>query len=316
MFWERYGLAGALRRPQTWLFAAVALAPYALYDAYVSRIAEWHWASGITRLHVVPALRDAFGSFAGLRHKLRLTRDALGMLGATMLGWSGFVTALAAIFVPLRPRSRWLLFAWLGAALVYTFVVVTVERVDYYLYLFLPLAALWSGGLAAKLLELLPAKPFARRGAVALGALFVFSAIVAGRAAVAGYYVYDKSVYRAATALDQTLAPNVLIVMGHYDPSVLYYINRKGWEEDPSLWTPFDEESAIGKGARYFVAVEKNRLAHNAELAAWLQRFPVTNADAKWPVYETDYAKELPGAEARWQAFRRHEKASAGAGVR
>jgi len=90
---------------------------------------------------------------------------------------------------------------------------------------------------------------------------------------------------------------------------VLYYINRKGWEEDPLLWTPFDEQSAIRKGARYFVSIEDNRLKRNVELYAWLQRFPVISRTAKWPVYQTDYAKLLPGAEARWQEFRRREKA-------
>jgi hypothetical protein len=309
MLFERFGLSGTVRRPQSWLFVLVALTPYLAYDAYAARIAEWHWASGITRLHVLPALRDAFGSFAAFRHKVRLLRDALGMLGASMLGWTGLVTFVAAIFVPLAPRSRTLLPAWLGGALAYTFVVVTVERVDYYLYLFLPLAALWSGGLAARLLGMLPATPFARRTALALAALFVIAAVVANRAAVAGYYAYDRSVYRAAKALDESLAPDTLIVMGHYDPSVLYYINRKGWEEDAALWTPLDEESAIAKGARYFVAVEKNRLEHNADLYAWLQRFPLSNPDAKWPVYQTDYAKQLPGAEARWREFRRREKA-------
>jgi hypothetical protein len=307
---ERFGLAGTLRRPQAWLFALIALAPYALYDAYVSRIAEWHWASGITRLHVLPALRDAFTSFAAFRHKVRLLRDVLGMLGATMLGWTGFVTFVAAIFVPVAARSRTLLFGWLGGALAYAFVVVTVERVDYYLYLFLPLAALWSGALAARLFGMLPATAFARRGAIALAALFIIAATIANTAAVSAYYRYDRSVYRAAKALDEALPPGALIVMGHYDPSVLYYINRKGWEEDAALWTPFDEESAIAKGARSFVAVEKNRLERNVELYAWMQRFPVTNPAAKWPVYETDVAKELPGAEARWQEFRRREKAS------
>jgi hypothetical protein len=97
--------------------------------------------------------------------------------------------------------------------------------------------------------------------------------------------------------------------MGHYDPSILYYIDRKGWEEDPYIWTPFDEESAIGKGARYFIAIENRRLKRNVELSAWLERFPVANPNAKWPVYETDYAKELPGAEARWQEFRLREGA-------
>ena len=96
--------------------------------------------------------------------------------------------------------------------------------------------------------------------------------------------------------------------MGHYDPSVLYYIHRKGWEEDPYLWTPLDEESAIAKGARSFIAVEPKRLARNKELSNWLLRFPLENSEGAWPVYETDPAKILPGAEARWQAFRRAEK--------
>ncbi len=78
----------------------------------------------------------------------------------------------------------------------------------------------------------------------------------------------NRDVYQAAKALDATLDPGALIVMGHYDPSVLYYINRKGWEEDPYLWTPFDEQSAIRKGARYFVAVETNRFKRNVELYA------------------------------------------------
>ncbi len=97
--------------------------------------------------------------------------------------------------------------------------------------------------------------------------------------------------------------------MAHYDPSILYYMQHKGWEEDPLLWTPFDQQSAIRKGARYFIAVEQNRFAKNAELYAWMQRFPLLPNSGIWPVYETDYANVLPGAEARWKEFRRREKA-------
>jgi hypothetical protein len=115
-----------------------------------------------------------------------------------------------------------------------------------------------------------------------------------------------------AKQLDATLAPGALIVMGHYDPSILYTIGRKGWEEDPHLWTPFNEQSAIRKGARYYVSVEHARLKQtNLELYCWLSRFPVLDPAAKWPVYETDLAKTLPGAEDRWRAFRRSEMAGA-----
>ena len=229
------------------------------------------------------------------------------MLVRTMLGPFGFAFLVAGFALPFRQRERALLYAWLGAALVYIYIVVTVERVDYYMYLILPLAALVGGNLVQRFW--LAAR--ANKGwqvAVAAAALLYVAMVSIDRRLIAPYYAYSKTNYALARALDATLAPNALIVMGHYDPSILYYINRKGWEEDPYLWTPFDEQSAIRKGARYFVAVEHQRLEHNVELYAWLARFPVDETK-RWPVYETDYAKMLPGAEARWQAFRRAEKA-------
>ncbi len=309
------GLAGTLRAPQTYAFFALALAPYAAYDAYVRSIAEWHWASGIAQLHVLPALRQAFASPVNLHAKLILFEQALGMLNGTLLGTVGVALFCLAIVVtvtarPGRRAARALLFAWLGAALAYAFVVVTVERVDYYLYPFLPLAALWTGGAYALAADL----PFlreaaARRTALATSAAIVILGSASGYAAVAPYYRYNKNVYRQAKALDAALLPKALVVMGHYDPSVLYYIDRKGWQEDPYLWTPFNEQSAIRKGARYFIAVEPARLGRNVELAAWLERFPLLAADAAWPIYETDPGKILPDAEQRWRAFRNAEKA-------
>lgn len=299
----------ALREPAAYAFFALAIAPYAAYDSYVRGIAEWHWASGITRLHVVPALHAAFTSSHALAHTFSLLGTALGMLRATMLGDVAFGVAVVALVV-VRPADavrRALLWGWLGAALAYAFVVVTVERVDYYLYPFLPLAALYTGGLAA-FLESSVRRPAARSVMLAGGVLLAAFAAARGSVTATPYYRYSKSVYRTAKALDATLAPGTLVVMGHYDPSILYYIGRKGWEEDPYLWTPFDEQSAIRKGARYFIAVEPGRLARNVELYAWLQRFPLLHAGAQWPVYVTDPRHELPGAEARWRRFRELEK--------
>jgi hypothetical protein len=308
----RLGLRRALTRLQTYAFLAIALLPLLAYDRYESSIAEWHWASGITRLHVIPSLVAAFHSWPAMHVKLRIFRQNFRMLPGTLLGpWCTAlfgVSILASVVRPLGVRSRTLLFTWLAACLVYAFVVMTYERVDYYAYVVLPLAALWSGALVGYLASLVPAgakwKPAL---AVAAAAAVVGLAVVNGKC-VRAYYHYDKANYRMAKALDTELAPGALIVMGHYDPSFLYYINRKGWEEDPVLWTPFDEQSAIRKGARYFIAVENHRLRHNLELAEWLQRFPVLNPGGKWPVYETDDTKLLPGAQARWQAFRTREK--------
>ncbi len=298
-----------LRDPATYAFFLLAVAPYIAYDWYVRGIAEWHWASGITSLHVVPALRVALRSPHALAHKLSLLGTALGMLRATMLGQLGFGLAVVAL-VAVRPPDavrRALLWGWLLAALVYAFVVVTVERVDYYLYPFLPLAALYTGGLGA-FVERSVRMPAMRAATFGAALAIAGFAVVRGVATAAPYYHYSKTVYRSAKTLDATLAPAALVVMGHYDPSVLYYIGRKGWEEDPYLWTPFDEQSAIRKGARYFIAIEPRRLARNVELFAWLQRFPLLHADARWPVYVTDPRRELPGAEARWRRFRELEK--------
>jgi 4-amino-4-deoxy-L-arabinose transferase-like glycosyltransferase len=310
MLLARRGLAGTLRAPDTYAFFALAIVPYAAYDRYVGSIAEWHWSSGILRLHVLPSLAHAFGSFGAFGAKAIAFKRALGMLATTMLGPLGFgaffVAAVATPILRIPARAPAALFAWLAAGLAYAYVVVTVERVDYYLYPLLPLAALWTGGLAEGVRRLLPAGA-ARRFGLAAAALFAIAALLDGRRQVAPYYRYNKQVYRNAKVLSVTL-PRGLVVMGHYDPSVLYYIDRKGWEEDPYLWTAFDEESAIRKGARAFIAIEANRLARNVELSAWLLRFPVQNAAAAWPVYQTDEAKIVPGAEERWRQFRLKEK--------
>jgi hypothetical protein len=309
LMFARRGLVKTLLHPQYYAYFAIALLPYAGYDAYLRSIAEWHWASGIVAKHVLPSLSDSVSSVANFRHKLAAFRDALALLWSTMLGPFACALFAIAIAVPVRPAARPLVFAWLGALLAYAYVVVTVERVDYYLYPVLPLAALWSAGSLDRALSFVPA--WRERRMAALPALLALCslAIFFTPSPVRAYYRYNKDVFRAARALDAGLKPGTLVVMGHYDPSVLYYIDRKGWEEDPYLWTPFDEQSAIRKGARYFIAIERRRLERNVELYAWLQRFPVIDPDAKWPVYQTDYAKMLPGAEARWRAFRRREKA-------
>ncbi|HEV3156612.1 MAG TPA: glycosyltransferase family 39 protein [Candidatus Baltobacteraceae bacterium] len=299
MMIARFGIKDTLRRPQAWIFLIASIAPYELYDAYLRSIAEWHWTSGITSRHVLPSLAATFTSTQALVAKWQAFLASLGMLRVTMLGEGAFWLSILSIFIPMPANARLLLFGWLGAGIAYVFVVMTVEPVDYYAYLFLPLAALWIGGAVAILSPRLPAVTWLR-STVSLAALIAALAILqSNRAAVASYYFWNPGTWSAARALDKTLAPKTLIVMGHLDPSVLYYINRKGWEEDPRLWRSVDEESAIHKGARYYVAIEPNRLARNPDLSEYLARFPVDNT-GRWPVYNTDPAKLIPTADARW----------------
>ncbi len=307
-----FGLRGTLMRPAVWALFAVAFVPLAVYDHIVASHAEWHWASGISKLHVIPSLRGALTSPHLFLAKAIAFAHALRMLASTMMGPVGLLLAIAGFAVPLRARSDALLWGWLGGGLLYAYVIVTVERVDYYLYLLLPLGALAAGRLAAYVNERWGAEPQRRTTLAALGALVLVIAAFTGYREIRPYYAWSHANYARAKMLDATLAPGTLIVMGHYDPSILYTIGRKGWEEDPHVWTPFDEQSAIRKGARYFIAVEKNRLKQtNLELYCWLSRFPVMDAAAAWPVYVTDPARVPPDAEAHWRSFRMHEMAGA-----
>ena len=308
----RFGLRGALGRPLLWALAATAFVPLALYDHVVSSHAEWHWASGITKLHVIPSMQAALTSPAAFGAKAVALAHAMKMLATTMLGPVAFALALVALFVPLHSRSNAVIWGWLGGGLLYAYVVVTVERVDYYLYLLLPLAALLIGRLGAWAFEQWGAVRERRVTLAAIAAVVWIVAGVAGYREIAPYYRWSRTNYVRAKTLDATLAPGTLVVMGHYDPSILYTIGRKGWEEDPKLWTPFNEQSAIRKGARYYISIEHARLKQtNLELYCWLSRFPVLDPAAAWPVYETDPAKVLPGAEERWRAFRSREMSGA-----
>ncbi|MBV9332399.1 MAG: hypothetical protein JO146_00175, partial [Candidatus Eremiobacteraeota bacterium] len=154
--------------------------------------------------------------------------------------------------------------------------------------------------------------PPARVALLAVMPVVALAALVASRAPVAPYYEYNRDAYRNAVAIDVALPRDAIIVMGHYGPDVQYYINRFGWQEDPLLWTPFDEESAIRKGARYFISVEENRVQSNAELCAWLQRFPLLQYGGAWPIYITDPSLVSPRAERFWREFRAAERAGSG----
>ncbi len=140
------------RRPMSPLpLALLFLLPLlllALYDRRVASYAEWHWASGITRLHVMPALRASLASGAGFVTKLTSFRIVLGMLRERMLGSISCALAVLSFIALFRipARSKALLWGWLLGGLLYVFIVVTVERVDYYMLPLLPLCALAIGG--------------------------------------------------------------------------------------------------------------------------------------------------------------------------
>ena len=291
----------------------IPLLIFSLYDKAMAAHAEWHWTSGIFALHVLPALQASLQSSDAFFLKFERFHVMLGELARTMIGPG--ITALAILGFLLPPavmRSRSLLWTWLAAGLAYVYIIVTVERVDYYMFLLLPLAALTAAGFVTRLIGAITHSAIDGKFkylAGAMGLLALAAIAYQNIQIVKPYYAYSKTVYRNATTLNKTLASNVLVVVGHFDPSVLYYIGRYGWEEDPYVWILRDERSAIRKGARYFIVIEKKRFYRNLELCAWMQRFPVLNPQAQWLVYITDLKRIKPGTQKAWLAFRKAEHA-------
>ncbi|HEY5094930.1 MAG TPA: glycosyltransferase family 39 protein [Candidatus Eremiobacteraceae bacterium] len=285
----RRGVKGALEDWAPYAFVVLAGLPALFYFERLNAIAEWHWASGITTLHVMPALRAAFSSPARFGDAVFGALALMRMLSTTILGPALFAATLGAWFaLPRDAESHirgWFFGAWLLALAAYAFAVVNVERVDYYLLPALPLAALLAGGALDNLATRIGLAP-ASRWSIGGGIVALFVIAYANMLEVHAYYTWSRPVYAAAGELDRTLDQNVLVVMGHYDPSVLYTIGRKGWEEDPLIWNVHDMRSAMRKGAAYFIGVEIPRLKANRPLYAYLQHFARVPVSSGWQVYD------------------------------
>jgi hypothetical protein len=285
----RRGLRGTFADWSLYAFAFLTLAPAFFYFRHLQGIAEWHWATGITSLHVVPALQAALTNPSRFGTALFGALALLRMLSTTILGPALFTVMVGAWFaLPHDDRSKlraWFLGSWLAALALYAFAVVNVERVDYYLLPAIPLAALLAGGALDNLATRIGLAS-ASALSIAGGSAALFVIVYANMLEVHPYYTWSRPVYAAAGELDRRLDPGTLVIMGHYDPSVLYTIGRKGWEEDALLWTVRDTQSAINKGAAYFIGVEVPRLKANRPLYRYLQQFTRVPVSSGWQVYD------------------------------
>ena len=144
------------------------------------------------------------------------------------------------------------------------------RKLHYYQLPFVPVAALF----AAAGLERL-AQRWGRWTAVAGLALVA----VYGVWAVQDYYrppnnvyVYYQACWQAGRALDSRLPEDALVVVGDLDensgapnraqnPSLLYYMGRKGWQITPQEFEIGRLDSLAGLGATHFVAAGRFAMA-------------------------------------------------------
>ena len=288
-----------------------------LYDRDVAAHAEWHWASGITWLHVLPALTAAFSSGGAFLAKCTQFRIVLGMFRETMLGTIAFwctilafvvsaVTALArgrGCYGAGSPADSSTFSSWSRSNAWIT----TCSRYCR--------SARWSSADSRaayiRFVRRVDAAPTARNALLSLVPVLALALFLAARAPVEAYYGYNVEAYRAALLLDGSIPSDALLVIGHYGPDLQYYMNRFGWEEIPYSGCCSTKRAQLRKGARYFVAVERTRLNHNLELCAYLQRFNALRWSGPWTVYVTD-PKNVPARMNFWRAFRTAERTGHG----
>ena len=89
MLWERMRSGRTMRPTAIMVLLIVPLIVLYLYDVRVSEHAEWHWASGITTLHVVPALKAALTTPSGFVLKFAQFREVLGLCARRCSGRLG-----------------------------------------------------------------------------------------------------------------------------------------------------------------------------------------------------------------------------------
>ena len=150
--WQRLREGIHTRPTAIVVLAIVPLIVLWLYDRRIASYAEWHWASGITSGHA--SFRRCARHFrappASPRNCRRSARRSRSFASACSAPSRSSETLAAFVALPWIPaRSRALLWAWLASASV-GFIVVTVERVDYYTLPLVPLCALVLGGAAAR----------------------------------------------------------------------------------------------------------------------------------------------------------------------
>ncbi len=308
---------GFLRRPLMWLYLLLALVPaIAWYSHGLSLFQE----SGLT-----------FGIFGNTgydkwSHGLLLTSTFWSSLMSrfflVVLTPVGGVLTIAGI-AGLWPRDeqgrqRWYLYAWLGGLLAYLLLVPEGNRkLHYYQLPFVPLAALFAAAPLAALLGepvmggWVGARWTKTHGSGRWWVAAAFAGVLAASAhEVSDYhrpptYGFYQACLAAGQALEQKLPTEALILVGDLDdnaatpfraqcPTLLYYMNRKGWQITPAEFSSARLDSFTALGAEFFV-VPGGFVVDKPELWANLLTRGVATA-ASFPESWYDDATFLMGA--------------------
>ena len=259
---RRFGFC-AFRNPKLWLFAAIALAPAAI----------WYWHAYQISLAYYP--HHFFGA-GGVKMMspgwyLKIAREIPTTELTPLLVIAGIVGLVAS-----KTKSRAQPFIWWMIVMILFIIVVGYgNRHPWYRLPLVPITAVFGGVACAFIAGKIAARPAKLTASILLVAVFGFSAIAY---APKFYRPIAAPMRQAGLKLKEiTPAGSLIAAADNGDPSVFYYAERKGWHflekdgiyyGDPDGSEPaiVDLEQLRAKGATY--------LAFTSNTAWWLDLYP------------------------------------------
>lgn len=199
-----------------------------------------NFVGNITRRHIVPQLLSAFYTPQAAEYFSKF----LPGFALTPVGLILFVLG----FVPIGPFAKGMekirpFYAWLAAILIYMLTLVAIIRIDYYLIPLMPIAAFFIARVLAVLAR--------HRAGWIVAAVLVLTLGWQSYLAVSPLYRQDKTMYRYGVELREALRPGEPVILGSFNPVILYYSGHRGWRVGEISLEGF--EFLKSEGARYFI---------------------------------------------------------------
>lgn len=252
LVWRKWGLAFVKQKP-LYLFAVIALLPFALWRLWVSQYPEG-----------IPSYPWLFNLY-GIRFRPAFFRWIFAeRIGKLILGYWGLPLLIFGLILKPRKKEGWFFYWWLVAFLAYVTIFASGNVThDYYQIPFIPLAAIF---LAKGTYWLLTAakQNFSRLMVYLLLAICILFMVGFSWYEVRSFYPIQGGVDLAGLAVDELTPKDALVLTGDSnDATLLYNTNRHGWTGGYASYFPNTTESldkARELGAEFYVTTKVKEL--------------------------------------------------------
>jgi 4-amino-4-deoxy-L-arabinose transferase-like glycosyltransferase len=253
--WRTWG-RGLVRRPALWAFAALVLAPVALWYAHAHAL----YRHGGVTFGIWEYGSDKWGNWRLVGSGEFWNGVFLRSLAERHLTWAGVPLAVIGLFLPRTGRRAGIVDAWLLALAVYVIVVARGNYVhEYYQLPFLPPLSIAMGRAISAAFASGPRLAW-RAGAVA--ALLALVLVLSG-SRLASYWRREdptrSPLFELARLVERQTPPAVRIVaLDQGNPTLLYLAHRKGWHASPEDLTPGALRIRAAEGARFVAGLRQD----------------------------------------------------------